>query len=69
MMTPFSYLSTWSAIVISQFALTAAYNVYYTIGSLRASRMIHAQLIGSVLRSTFRWLGKHNINPYQCLHL
>jgi hypothetical protein len=57
-----SYLSTWTALVVSVFALRSVDFIYYTIGSLRASRAIHAQLIGSILRSTFRWLGK----PLKC---
>jgi hypothetical protein len=55
---PCSYLGTWAALVVGHYTLMVLYTVYYTVGSLRASRVIHQQLIGSVMRSTFRWLGK-----------
>jgi hypothetical protein len=55
---PCSYLGTWAALVVGHYTLQMLYSVYYTVGSLRASRVIHQQLIGSIMRSTFRWLGK-----------
>ena len=30
--------------------------VVYTVGSMRASRLVHARLLSSLLGSTFRWL-------------
>ncbi|KAJ7931122.1 hypothetical protein B0H13DRAFT_2228071 [Mycena leptocephala] len=45
------FLGYWASLVL--FALTY---IYYTIGSFRASRIIHRQLVESVLGTTFRWL-------------
>jgi hypothetical protein len=50
----YSYLGIWTALNLGKFAMTVAYTIYYTLGSLQASRAIHQQLIHSILRSTFR---------------
>jgi hypothetical protein len=52
----YSYLSMWTALNLGTFAMTVAYTIHYTLGSLRASRAIHQQFIHSVLRSTFRYV-------------
>ncbi|KAJ6585523.1 multidrug resistance-associated ABC transporter [Mycena capillaripes] len=52
----FKYLGRYSAVLLTSLVLFALCYIYYTLGSFRASRTIHRQLVESILGTTFRWL-------------
>ncbi|KAJ7481603.1 hypothetical protein FB451DRAFT_1030640 [Mycena latifolia] len=45
-----------AALQLGSLFMFAVFFIYYTLGSFRASRTIHRQLVESVLGTTFRWL-------------
>ncbi|KAJ7243851.1 P-loop containing nucleoside triphosphate hydrolase protein [Mycena haematopus] len=50
------YLSIFVAIVFTSVVSSAIAFIYITFGQLRASKVIHVNLIGSVLHAPLRWL-------------
>ncbi|KAJ7465185.1 hypothetical protein FB451DRAFT_1488697 [Mycena latifolia] len=50
------YLGGYSALQLGTIIVYAFYFLYFTLGSFRASRNIHRQLVESVLGTTLRWL-------------
>ncbi|KAI0775462.1 ABC transporter type 1, transmembrane domain-containing protein [Irpex lacteus] len=50
------YLSIYIAIVLTVTILWTYAEFIYTVATLRASRVIHSQLVTKLLGSTFRWL-------------
>ncbi|KAI9069817.1 hypothetical protein FKP32DRAFT_1671074 [Trametes sanguinea] len=52
------YLSIYTLFMVLDMGAFACSVVYYVFGSLRASRIIHKELITSVLGTTLRWLDK-----------
>ncbi|KAI0746563.1 P-loop containing nucleoside triphosphate hydrolase protein [Daedaleopsis nitida] len=52
------YLGVYSLSVLGLMAATAFCVIYFVYGSLRAARVIHQELVTSVLTTTLRWLDK-----------
>ncbi|KAJ7072015.1 P-loop containing nucleoside triphosphate hydrolase protein [Mycena amicta] len=52
----FKYLGGFAIILLGSFALFVVTFIFYVLGSFRASRSLHQQLIASVLGTTLRWL-------------
>ncbi|KAF7315751.1 ATP-binding cassette transporter [Mycena indigotica] len=52
----FKYLGGFGIILAVSFILFAITYVFYVLGSFRASRSLHKQLIDSILGTTLRWL-------------
>ncbi|KAJ7141437.1 hypothetical protein C8R44DRAFT_763446 [Mycena epipterygia] len=52
----FHYLGGFSVILLGSLVIFALWFIFYTLGSFRASRTIHKQLVESVLGTTLRWL-------------
>ncbi|KAJ7680686.1 hypothetical protein DFH06DRAFT_1163946 [Mycena polygramma] len=52
----FKYLGGYSALLFLIMGLFVFTYIYFTVGSFRASRTIHRQLVESVLGTTLRWL-------------
>ncbi|KAL0569937.1 hypothetical protein V5O48_012021, partial [Marasmius crinis-equi] len=52
----FWYLSLYSFILLGSLVVSSAGYLIYILGSVRASREIHEQLMNSLLGTTFRWL-------------
>ncbi|KIP07615.1 hypothetical protein PHLGIDRAFT_413728 [Phlebiopsis gigantea 11061_1 CR5-6] len=50
------YLGIYALIIVASIAVRVYETVVYTFGSIRAARVIHSELISSVVGSTFRWL-------------
>ncbi|GJE87808.1 multidrug resistance-associated ABC transporter [Phanerochaete sordida] len=52
------YLSLYVAVIASFFVFMAISFTIYTLGTLRASRIVHQMLVDTVLNATLRWLDK-----------
>ncbi|KAI9061280.1 P-loop containing nucleoside triphosphate hydrolase protein [Trametes sanguinea] len=52
------YLSTYTMLLALDMFVFACTASYYVFGSLRAARIVHKQLVTSVLGTTLRWLDK-----------
>ncbi|OSD00626.1 P-loop containing nucleoside triphosphate hydrolase protein [Trametes coccinea BRFM310] len=52
------YLSTYTMLLALDMVVFACTASYYVFGSLRAARIVHKQLVTSVLGTTLRWLDK-----------
>ncbi|KAJ7449230.1 hypothetical protein FB451DRAFT_754458 [Mycena latifolia] len=52
----FKYLGGYTLIVLADVIVYCVSYAYFTLGSFRASKTIHKQLMDSVFGSTFRWL-------------
>lgn len=50
-----SYMLIYSALVLSSISVTVIDFIYYSFGTLRASKSIHNELVNSVLAATFRY--------------
>ncbi|KDR83059.1 hypothetical protein GALMADRAFT_238853 [Galerina marginata CBS 339.88] len=53
---PAFYLTIFSLMVAGNTLMTMAIYLYYNYHTIMASKTIHEKLVGSVFRSTFRWL-------------
>ncbi|KAF9808291.1 hypothetical protein IEO21_07904 [Rhodonia placenta] len=52
------YLSVYGSMMLASLALYGVHYTVYTIGSIRASKVIHNSLLACVLGTTLRWLDK-----------
>ncbi|KAF7305977.1 ATP-binding cassette transporter [Mycena chlorophos] len=52
----FKYLGGFSLIMLASFGLFTISYIFYVLGSFRASKSLHAQLVESVMGTTLRWL-------------
>ncbi|KAH9848044.1 P-loop containing nucleoside triphosphate hydrolase protein [Lenzites betulinus] len=52
------YLSVYTSLMLAGMVAAAFCVFYYVFGSMRASRIVHEQLVASVLGTTLRWLDK-----------
>ncbi|KAI0365043.1 P-loop containing nucleoside triphosphate hydrolase protein [Pilatotrama ljubarskyi] len=52
------YLTVYTALVAAGMAAAAFCVFYYVFGSVRAARIVHKELVTSVLGTTLRWLDK-----------
>ncbi|PPR07922.1 hypothetical protein CVT24_000902 [Panaeolus cyanescens] len=50
------YLVIYGTLMVGAFVIYSATHLFFVFASLKASRMIHESLIGSIFTSTFRWL-------------
>ncbi|KAF9013113.1 multidrug resistance-associated ABC transporter [Cyathus striatus] len=50
------YLSIYSLLLTATVIIRSSVVLHYSLGTIRASRLIHSTLIGSIMRSTMRWL-------------
>ncbi|KAF8650152.1 hypothetical protein AX16_005387 [Volvariella volvacea WC 439] len=51
-----SYLSIYAVLLFFSLAMYSTMYIFFTVGSIRASRVLHRLLIKSVLETTWRWL-------------
>ncbi|KAJ7807314.1 hypothetical protein B0H14DRAFT_3483418 [Mycena olivaceomarginata] len=52
----FKYLGGYSSLLLTSLILFVLSYIYYTSGTFRASRIIHKQLVESIMGTTLRWL-------------
>ncbi|KAJ6594276.1 hypothetical protein B0H19DRAFT_1094788 [Mycena capillaripes] len=52
----FRYLGGYSVLLLTGLTIWTVSFIYYTLGSFRASRSVHRQLVESILGTTLRWL-------------
>ncbi|KAJ7813135.1 P-loop containing nucleoside triphosphate hydrolase protein [Mycena olivaceomarginata] len=52
----FRYLGGYSLLLLTSLTLFVLSYIYFTSGSFRASRIIHKQLVESIMGTTLRWL-------------
>lgn len=54
MLTLYSYLTRYSAMIVVSMAIAVFFVVWFLYGSIKASRIIHQKLVRSVLGTTLR---------------
>ncbi|KAJ6551726.1 multidrug resistance-associated ABC transporter [Mycena capillaripes] len=52
----FKYIAGFSLLVLVSTAVSCTGYVYFTLGSFNASKVVHTQMLNSVMGTTFRWL-------------